>query len=97
MTDRRKRPLWLWIAATVIALPVLYAASFGPACWLASTLDSPSLWTAGEIVYRPLVLICGKSETTSGYLFRHGSQWQPRRRGIMLPLGFVLECKAMEP
>jgi len=34
MTDDHK-PLWPWIAALLIGLPVLYVASFGPACWLA--------------------------------------------------------------
>lgn len=34
MDERRKKPLLPWIVATVVALPVLYLASFGPACWL---------------------------------------------------------------
>jgi hypothetical protein len=32
MSDERK-PLWPWIVALLIGLPVLYVASFGPACW----------------------------------------------------------------
>ena len=28
------RHLWLRCVATVVAVPVLYVASFGPACWL---------------------------------------------------------------
>ena len=36
MTDNRKNALWPWIAATLIGLPVLYVASFGPACWISS-------------------------------------------------------------
>jgi hypothetical protein len=39
MDDDRKKPLWPWIAALLIGLPVLYVASFGPACWLTSALD----------------------------------------------------------
>src|SRR5262245_66586319 len=34
MSDDRK-PFWPWIVALLIGLPVLYVASFGPACWLA--------------------------------------------------------------
>ena len=34
MSDDRK-PLWPWIVALLIGLPVVYVASFGPACWLA--------------------------------------------------------------
>jgi len=33
MNDDRK-PFWPWIVAVLIGLPVLYVASFGPACWL---------------------------------------------------------------
>jgi hypothetical protein len=36
MSDDRKRPVWPWIVALLIGLPVLYVASFGPACWLSS-------------------------------------------------------------
>ena len=35
MGDERKKTLWPWIVAVLIALPVFYVASFGPACWLA--------------------------------------------------------------
>ena len=31
-----RRPLWPILTAALIGLPVLYVASFGPACWLAS-------------------------------------------------------------
>ena len=34
MSDDRKKPLWPWIVALLIGLPVLYVASFGPACWI---------------------------------------------------------------
>lgn len=34
MSEERKNPVWPWIAALLIGLPVLYVASFGPACWL---------------------------------------------------------------
>jgi hypothetical protein len=33
MSDDRKKPPWPWIAV-LVGLPVLYVASFGPACWL---------------------------------------------------------------
>jgi hypothetical protein len=33
MSDERK-PVWPWIVALLIGLPVLYVASFGPACAL---------------------------------------------------------------
>jgi hypothetical protein len=43
MSDDRKRLLWPWIAALLIALPVLYVASFGPACWWLSTDEIPKI------------------------------------------------------
>lgn len=32
----KHRPLWPLLTAALIGLPVLYVASFGPACWWAS-------------------------------------------------------------
>jgi hypothetical protein len=50
--NRRER--WAkWILVGVVGLPVLYVASFGPACWISSRLQ-PS----GEIVstvYSPII------------------------------------------
>src|SRR5262245_37953381 len=34
MTSDRKKPFWPWIVGLLLGLPVLYVASFGPACWL---------------------------------------------------------------
>ena len=33
MSEERKKSVWPWIVALLIGLPVLYVASFGPACW----------------------------------------------------------------
>ena len=33
MDDRRKHGWAFWLTLALIALPVLYIASFGPACW----------------------------------------------------------------
>jgi hypothetical protein len=53
MSDDR-RPVWPWIAALLVGLPVLYVASFGPACWLVSRqhLTPRQGWT----IFRPLVV-----------------------------------------
>jgi hypothetical protein len=35
MLDDRKKPGWaFWTTVVVASLPLLYVASFGPACWL---------------------------------------------------------------
>lgn len=40
IVNRRER--WAnWTAATLFGLPVLYVASFGPACWFATKSDGP--------------------------------------------------------
>jgi len=58
MSDERK-PLWPWIVALLIGLPVLYVASFGPACWITSHADSGK--SLIPVVYRPLLrLMCWK-------------------------------------
>ena len=54
--DNERKPLWPWIMALLVALPVLYVLSFGPACWLnergflgmnaVSSVYSPVLATA---------------------------------------------------
>jgi hypothetical protein len=54
MSDERKNTgVWPWIAALLIGLPVLYVASFGPACWTTSRMNRG----AGLIplFYRPVV------------------------------------------
>jgi hypothetical protein len=35
MSEQKKRTVWPWIVVILVALPILYVASFGPACWLA--------------------------------------------------------------
>jgi len=51
--SEERRPLWPWIAAMLVGLPVLYVASFGPACWMLSN-DLVSYDHVNR-VYRPLV------------------------------------------
>lgn len=55
MTSDRKKHGWSWIIATVIAVLVLYVASFGPANWAFSKAGQPP-WGMEvlESVYFPL-------------------------------------------
>ena len=53
MSDDRKKPLWPWIVALLISLPVLYVASFGPACWLVERGLLPVRGTA--LGYKPVL------------------------------------------
>jgi hypothetical protein len=48
-----RKPLWPKIVATVVvALPVLYVASFGPACWFSSR--SRRATREVSFIYRPM-------------------------------------------
>jgi hypothetical protein len=52
MTSDRKNPLWPWIVALLIGLPVLYVLSFGPTFCLMTRGMAPRVsWFA----YRPVV------------------------------------------
>lgn len=58
-TPRPVKPNWpFWTVAAVFVLPVLYAVSFGPACWISSrTLDRVDRIGARTInlVYQPIL------------------------------------------
>jgi hypothetical protein len=61
----RPRPLWPWIAAKVIAVPVLYVASFGPACWIVARPEGPTVRSRRMlVVYWPL----GRAALQSNYV-----------------------------
>ena len=51
MSDDRK-PLLPWIVTLLIGLPVIYVASFGPACWLTDEAIVPDAVT--HRVFGPL-------------------------------------------
>ena len=52
--NRRER--WAkWTLVAIVGLPVLYVASFGPACWIVSRNNLNGNWLF--IAYRPLVWI----------------------------------------
>jgi hypothetical protein len=55
---KRKKPGWaFWLIVALIGLPVLYVASFGPACWITSRCDlSPARLAAA---YRPMMWVMG--------------------------------------
>jgi hypothetical protein len=52
MNSEREKHLGPWIVALLIGLPVVYVASFGPACWLCERgiLGQRNAWVA----YRPI-------------------------------------------
>ena len=53
MNDDRKTPLWPWIVALLVGLPVLYFASVGPAFWLHRRMGIGGRTIL--VVYRPVL------------------------------------------
>ena len=96
MTDDRKKPLWPWFVVLLIGLPVLYVASFGPACWIAS--QKPPVGSGGvsgwaiivpELpkVYRPIGWACKKCpNTVSPLVTWYARIGMPERRSVILRL-----------
>jgi hypothetical protein len=72
MNDDRKKPLWPWIAALLIGLPVLYVFSSGPTRVVACrrySLNAANAWDVAIIanrwwmtVYAPLCWLSENSE-----------------------------------
>ena len=57
MIKGRTKPGWsFWLIVALIGLPLLYAASFGPACWVVSrTSQSSGAWEAVDFMYSPIL------------------------------------------
>ena len=55
MDERHKKPGWAFWGAVAIALPVLYVASFGPACWLVRDSRSRIVFGMNADFYTPLI------------------------------------------
>jgi len=76
MSDERK-PLWPWIVAVVIGLPVPYVASIGPMFWIYKHVGAP-MWMAQGMhyVYWPLVRLSEQSEVSEHLLLIYVSVWK---------------------
>jgi hypothetical protein len=53
MSDDRKIPLWPWIVALLVVLPMLYVGSVGPAFWLHRRMGIGGRTIL--VVYRPVL------------------------------------------
>ena len=53
----RSRSLWPWMVATVVAVPVLYVASIGPATWLEARCGTEDSYSILDNTYRPVLWI----------------------------------------
>lgn len=77
MSEERKTPVWPWVVALLIGLPVVYVASFGPACHLLAN-DRVS-YRQFECIFRPLVyLTFNGPEITRQSLMSYIKWWNGR-------------------
>ena len=54
-----RREKWAkWTLVTVIGLPVLYVASFGPACWATAEPNESNEWNSIMLAYWPIGYVC---------------------------------------
>src|SRR5262245_4136495 len=60
--DKQRKPGWAFWTTVVVLLPVLYVASFGPACWVVTRMDLPgAIMNSG---YRPVIWAWERSPPT---------------------------------
>ena len=84
IVNRRER--WTkWTLAAVVALPVLYVASFGPACWLVSRMEDSD--SELPVVYTPLGWLCWKSPLVKTVLHAYGRLGISGEQQVMYPVG----------
>ncbi len=83
IVNRRER--WAkWTLATVVALPILYVASFGPACWLVSRIESFD----SELpeIYTPIGWLCWKSPFLKTVIHGYGRLGMSREQHVVCPV-----------
>jgi hypothetical protein len=77
MSDERK-PLWPWIVAMLIGLPVMYVASIGPALWISDREILAGRLNPNPLVqtfYAPVLRLVQTSETAANIYFWYCGMW----------------------
>lgn len=82
MDERRKKPIWPWIVAMVVAVPVLYVASFGPACWISSRTNAGMEMI--PVVYSPLVSVWYRGGVPARALNWYCNLWSSKNWGFTI-------------
>jgi hypothetical protein len=86
MSNERKKRTWPWIVALLISLPVVYLASFGPACWIAGRIP----WMSQHllVIYRPLDRAAWDlPDSVSESLDWYGALFLPDDQGLWTGMG----------
>src|SRR5262245_8059901 len=96
-TDKQQKPGWPFWTSIAVLLPVLYVASFGPACWWDSRSSSGPViglrsmmrmahWSIGSF-YRPLITIACRNAPTNTALSWYVSLGA--RRGTQVKMSWI--------
>jgi hypothetical protein len=95
MSDEGRKPGWPWIAAVLIGLPMLYVASFGPACWIVarpgrigeeSRIINSVYWPIGWLADCP-VSEYPKWPLTSRVIYWYAGLFIPEKSDLMVDAG----------
>jgi len=90
MSEERKKALWPWFAALLIGLPVLYVASFGPACWVADHHEPA--WKPVWEIYYPLAAVAERGPVLLSRTLMDYGTWGSEA-GI-IPISIELSAQA---
>jgi len=86
MSDDRKTPLWPWIMALLMWLPVLYVLSFGPACWIVSR-TKPRYFV--PLIYFPIGrLALDGPQSIGSAIYKYALVGMPSHSQVGIPASF---------
>ena len=98
--DRKKPGVGFWATVAVVVVLVAYPLSWGPAHLIECRLNRPWAWCMMHSAYRPLALLCSRSDwaTCAAFWYADLCGWQRPRiaSGFYLPPGFEPESAAMD-
>jgi len=77
MKDRKKPGVAFWATVGLVAIPVLYVLSAGPACWLATRDLEPEWLGETDRFYQPILWILNYAPgPIPKYYFRYLDLWR---------------------
>lgn len=78
---------WFAAGAILVGLLVLYVASFGPACWIATNLDSdPGRRLVAKIYYPVFLVVWEGPIPASQALYWYANAGIPESRVVLVPV-----------
>ena len=94
MTEERRKAVWPWVVATLIAMTVLYVASFGIACRRVAIPSGTSFGSTAPAndhfplwfrIYSPIGRLASSSETANQAIEKFARVFVPPGHALYLP------------